>query len=800
MIDHRTAQPNQKIRSRRTSPQLERLENRLLMTCSATTTGEWLTDGGGAGHSAYVSGDIGGQFSGELTWVRDIGSSSKAIRDGVLYSVSGQALRATDLLRGHDLWVKQLGAAGPLLGGDVTLSNGNVFFLGRRSGYSVLYSLDAENGEINWTTAISMQFPTSYAPVAANGMLYFQGGYYGGFYGVDQETGEVAFFKNLRANDDWAPAVYDGRLFTWVGGEFAERSPTTGDVLWSYNVEPTPHQSTPPAGPKVVVSEGVALVSAEQFSFESYGLKAIDINTRELLWTADAIDFRHMPAIADGSVFIPYGNTVIERDLRTGQRVNSFEGQLQTYPRSSSQPIVTDDVVINSNRLETVIFDRHSGEVLHELPVSGELSLADNTLVVRSDGKAMVYSLCNAPKPLIWESVTEAKETTPAIKATVSIPDRAAEDLVVALSNSAPELVEVPETVLIAANRTSVEFEVRILDNAYLNRTNDVHITASAPGFTNALPILEIADDEAAVPSSLSEDWKLLQVGQGRSGYVAGKYGTFNPEEPLWQMENSSIALGEEIWVYADSAVNPYTSEVLWKRELPVGRRLIAENELFIFAKDSSNLVVYSFDLRTGEINWISSTLRQFRDHGQVSITEDYLFVPDGSRIFKIDRRTGDLANSIVARAMHSTVTGNKLLVRDGISISAIDLSNDTSLWSDLYKLNGSSDDHGGITISDGRALIKVPSGLRAYEIETGKLLWENEAFFNGQPAADGASIFATRYGSVYELDASNGSVVRILDVGESLTYQPIVTDDAILVSSTSNTVLLDRSDGEIRR
>ncbi len=56
-----------------------------------------------------------------------------------------------------------------------------LFFLGQHSDYALLYSVNATTGETNWATQIGMQTPSRFPPVVANGMVFVQGGYYGGY-------------------------------------------------------------------------------------------------------------------------------------------------------------------------------------------------------------------------------------------------------------------------------------------------------------------------------------------------------------------------------------------------------------------------------------------------------------------------------------------------------------------------------------------------------------------------------------------------------------------------------------------
>ncbi len=158
-------------------------------------------------------------------------------------------LRAVDLQTGADLWTREFGKNEPfgVLGGDLSYDGGNLFFLGQHSDYALLYSVNATTGETNWATQIGMQTPSRFPPVVANGMVFVQGGYYGGLYGVNRNDGSVKFFVQINDFGSWSPAFYNGRLFPSAGKLFAERSLETGEALWSLEIDDGPATSDFPS-------------------------------------------------------------------------------------------------------------------------------------------------------------------------------------------------------------------------------------------------------------------------------------------------------------------------------------------------------------------------------------------------------------------------------------------------------------------------------------------------------------------------------------------------------------------------
>lgn len=79
---------------------------------------------------------------------------------------------------------------------------------------------------------------------------------------------------------------------------------------------------------------------------------------------------------------------------------------------------------------------------------------------------------------------------------TVSIPGSLGSDLVVSLTSSDITEVTVPASVTMVAGQTSVTFDLTVVDDAEIDGTQSVTVTASATGWTPATDTIEVHDNE----------------------------------------------------------------------------------------------------------------------------------------------------------------------------------------------------------------------------------------------------------------------------------------------------------------
>ncbi|HEY1080751.1 MAG TPA: M36 family metallopeptidase, partial [Prosthecobacter sp.] len=106
-------------------------------------------------------------------------------------------------------------------------------------------------------------------------------------------------------------------------------------------------------------------------------------------------------------------------------------------------------------------------------------------------------------EPTVNAALAFATDTVPEngapVTATVSLSVPLPQPLEVNLSSSAPSVASVPASVTLAAGQLSQTFSITPHDNALLDGTRSVTVSASAPGLAGADKALQVTDDELAV-------------------------------------------------------------------------------------------------------------------------------------------------------------------------------------------------------------------------------------------------------------------------------------------------------------
>lgn len=91
-------------------------------------------------------------------------------------------------------------------------------------------------------------------------------------------------------------------------------------------------------------------------------------------------------------------------------------------------------------------------------------------------------------------------------------------------------------------------------------------------------------------------------------------------------------------------------------------------------------------------------------------------------------------------------------------------------------------------------AYVGVNGRLAAFDLVNGRVDWTLEGV-NGQLAIDGTELFTIRNGALASLDATDGSTNWLWEapLNSALSGEVIVTENLVLVSSSSKTYLIDR-------
>ncbi|EDY18001.1 peptidase M36 fungalysin [Chthoniobacter flavus Ellin428] len=467
----------------------------------------WPTFGNGPAHTGYqpISGNTFPYHAGwTVTYPTSTGGLNQvAISRGKAfvtpYTYFGDSyVSALDASTGSEIWrypfVPSYSVNPPTANaGKVYVEKGNSTV---SYGDSKLWCFGDANGTPLWSSAITAQWERYFAPTVVGDGVWVDGGTYGGLYGFNTADGSQRFFNStIGQYDQWTPAYYNGTIYTWVGGSFRAHDPVTGSILWSLSLD------LGTAGSPVIDQGRAYVIGSAKFY-------AVDLAAHTSPWSVPGT-FNGSPAAANGIVYAISSGAVIAYDGQTGASVG-------TYVTGGSsligQPIVTNDSLIVTSSSATYIFNLQTHALTQTIGNGGLASLANGILYLAgSDGILRTFYPDNmvALALAIPASATEGAGT---LTGTVALSRTLATDTILTVFSSDPARVSVPATVTIPAGQLSATFNLTILDDALLNGSENVVISASSSGgqVLGKYATITVNDNETATlavtaPASVSE-------------------------------------------------------------------------------------------------------------------------------------------------------------------------------------------------------------------------------------------------------------------------------------------------------
>ncbi len=337
-----------------------------------------------------------------FAWSRQLdssyGLSPPVVEDGRLFTASfGTFLRnaplyALDVSDGSDLWNYAFADADTIgfpsvFSGSVYLANGQPL---ETSGSAELWSFGAATGSTQWVSPLAAQWEQYWAPIVVNGIVYTNAGTYGGLYGMAVSDGSQIFFQSLDQWDQWSPAFFNGKLYTFINGNFRQHDPNTGAVLWDVQVPFTWNGYSMKTAP--VFGPNYAYVISPP------SLLAIDTTGEAIAWTATGT-FTGTPAVSGSAVYGISNGTLQARDSGSGTLLWTFVGDLAlSYP-----PVIANGYIYVASSANVYAVSIATHNQVWTAAVGGWLAVAAHRLLVAGDTgllSAYALSLSAAPGPM----------------------------------------------------------------------------------------------------------------------------------------------------------------------------------------------------------------------------------------------------------------------------------------------------------------------------------------------------------------------------------------------------------------
>jgi hypothetical protein len=353
----------------------------------------WPTLGGDVHHSGFNANETG---TPPLTpaWTAALASSGglwPAVSDGTRiyvtengYFDSATGMWALDPATGHTLWSYNFGRVSDL--GQATVDRGSVYVAQVNSTPGTyMYSFVASTGKILWSLPISAQWEHYWAPlVTPAGYLYFDGGYYGGFYGLRASDGTQIFFDGGYPQwDSWSPTFLGGQIYTYVAGYLMTNDLLTNAVLQTVSVQ-IPYKGAPYSMNAAPVSDGEKIYLVAPPSLVAY---LPGKTTPE--WTASGA-YTGMPAVANGVVYTVSGGQLRANDAATGNILWTFAGDSAL----SFPPAVAGRFVYVASSTHVYAFDTVAQQMVWSTTPGGWISIAGGQVyVAQANGTLAAYAL-----------------------------------------------------------------------------------------------------------------------------------------------------------------------------------------------------------------------------------------------------------------------------------------------------------------------------------------------------------------------------------------------------------------------
>lgn len=278
-----------------------------------------------------------------------------------------------DALDGATLWSRQYNR--PFSVNPPSYAYGNVYIqTGNHGSDTWLRAYDAASGNVVFESPHAAQWERYFAPTIFDGVVYINGGYYGGMYAFDAFSGEQLWFRALAQYDEWTPAVDANHAYAYAGSTFSVVDRRTGIVV---RATADPHfvwQGYDMRLAPVLGSANNALV------IQGGRLVSFDTLSRSIHWELTG-GYAGQPSVARGSIFAIRNGGLVVLDEATGAPLWSWAPPTGSL---TGAVIVTDTHLFASTGAVTHAVDLFTRAHVWSYPAGGHLALSEDTLYVAS--------------------------------------------------------------------------------------------------------------------------------------------------------------------------------------------------------------------------------------------------------------------------------------------------------------------------------------------------------------------------------------------------------------------------------
>lgn len=340
---------------------------------------DWTTYQGDSRHSGYVDATLDPALFHEK-WVSSPTAYSyypPVVGGGRVYVATTayfteQQLIALSLIDGSVSWSHDFGAIFGI--NQPTYDNGTLWITTGGHEDTYIYALNETDGSMRFRTQFESQWEHWKAPVVVGLDIVTAGGYYGGMYGFDRQTGKQTFFMNGPQVDSWAPAASNGLVYATDyanGAGIRAVNPTDGSI-----------SGDGPDSRLSVVTTPVIGNTNDLFTITNGQLMKVDLGTESLTW-AQSGAYTGTPLVGDGVVYGISNGTVVARAESDGALLWSW---VPPAGHSLQTLALTHNLLFAGTGDMTVAVDLASHLSVWSYPMGGDFALSSQGMLLLTSG------------------------------------------------------------------------------------------------------------------------------------------------------------------------------------------------------------------------------------------------------------------------------------------------------------------------------------------------------------------------------------------------------------------------------
>ena len=320
-------------------------------------------------------------------------------------------------------------------------------------------------------------------------------------------------------------------------------------------------------------------------------------------------------------------------------------------------------------------------------------------------------------------------------------------------------------------------------------------------------------------------EWATFGNGPSHSGYYPATLGS-GAVTPGWSKSfptaiNQVAVSGDRVFLtttgyfsgtmYA-AALDKSNGTEIWRYPLAsaysINPPTVNNGRLFFQrCNNYSDTFLYALSTANGGLLWAAPHASQWERYMAPAVYNDGVWVNGGSygglygfeiadgiqRFFNALPQEDEWTPSYHNGTLYTCVSG---------VFKAHDPRTGSDLWTRDLKSPGTSWYQGSVpAILNGKASVIASQSqtLATIDLNTRTKIWSVTGNFVGTPATDGATVYAILGSTVNAYDATSGSLLGSYTGGAGLFWQPLVTNDLVIVSNTTSTYIFDKATRVLR-